>query len=142
MISITRDVEFDAGHRVPDHMSKCRHPHGHRYKLTVTVQGLVKEQRGESEDGMICDFGILGDLLGKLADEYDHAFLVAAHDHVMVEFLERQQYAHVVVTEGPPTAEVLVQRMVRTLDMQLPVGTTLIEAILWETPKCRATYSR
>ncbi|HCX34237.1 MAG TPA: 6-carboxytetrahydropterin synthase QueD, partial [Rhodocyclaceae bacterium] len=27
---ITRRLEFDAGHRIPDHLSRCRHLHGHR----------------------------------------------------------------------------------------------------------------
>ncbi|HEX5676071.1 MAG TPA: 6-carboxytetrahydropterin synthase, partial [Azonexus sp.] len=25
---ITRRLEFDAGHRIPDHRSQCRHLHG------------------------------------------------------------------------------------------------------------------
>lgn len=28
--SCTRRLEFDAGHRVPLHESKCKNPHGHR----------------------------------------------------------------------------------------------------------------
>ena len=36
MISVTRRLEFDAGHRIPDHRSQCRNLHGHRYVLEIT----------------------------------------------------------------------------------------------------------
>ena len=38
---ITRRLEFDAGHRIPDHASQCRHLHGHRYALEVTLSGDI-----------------------------------------------------------------------------------------------------
>ncbi|MDP2056292.1 MAG: 6-carboxytetrahydropterin synthase, partial [Thiobacillus sp.] len=34
---ITRRLEFDAGHRIPNHASQCRHLHGHRYALEITL---------------------------------------------------------------------------------------------------------
>ncbi|MHB8760606.1 MAG: 6-pyruvoyl trahydropterin synthase family protein, partial [Thiobacillus sp.] len=34
---ITRRLEFDAGHRIPNHGSQCRHLHGHRYALEITL---------------------------------------------------------------------------------------------------------
>lgn len=137
-IHLTRHVEFDAGHRVPDHASKCRHPHGHRYRLDVTVTGDVQDIPGESEHGMVMDFGVLGDLLSKLADEFDHRFLVAGTDDVMLDFLIAHDFATFIV-DGPPTAEVLVRIMARAIMQGLPPGVMLTEATLWETPKCRAT---
>jgi len=56
MITITRKLEFDAGHRIPDHKSQCRNLHGHRYVLEITLQGEVIEQEGNSDNGMIMDF--------------------------------------------------------------------------------------
>jgi hypothetical protein len=38
---ITRRLEFDAGHRIPDHASQCRHLHGHRYALEITLSGDI-----------------------------------------------------------------------------------------------------
>ena len=37
MLTITRKLEFDAGHRIPDHNSQCRNLHGHRYTLLITL---------------------------------------------------------------------------------------------------------
>jgi len=139
-VFLDRWVEFDAGHRVPDHASKCRHPHGHRYRLEVYVTGVVKHDRGDAEDGMVCDFGILGGILDQIAIRYDHTFLVAEHDKTMRDFLAQEAFRHVVIG-GPPTAEVLVERMAVEVADLLPDGITLSCAKLWETPKCQATFS-
>ena len=34
---IRRYVETDTGHRVPNHKSKCRHFHGHRYRFEAEI---------------------------------------------------------------------------------------------------------
>ena len=36
---IRRYVETDTGHRVPNHKSKCRHMHGHRYRFEAEIEG-------------------------------------------------------------------------------------------------------
>ena len=38
---IRRYVETDTGHRVPNHKSKCRHMHGHRYRFEAEIEGDV-----------------------------------------------------------------------------------------------------
>src|SRR5260363_127088 len=38
MLTITRQLAFDAGHRIPDHQSRCRNLHGHRYVLDITLK--------------------------------------------------------------------------------------------------------
>ena len=42
---IKRWVETDTGHRVPNHKSKCRHFHGHRYRWEVVIEGDVVTQK-------------------------------------------------------------------------------------------------
>jgi 6-pyruvoyltetrahydropterin/6-carboxytetrahydropterin synthase len=37
--SVTRALEFDAGHRLLNHESACFLPHGHRYKVEITCEG-------------------------------------------------------------------------------------------------------
>ncbi len=56
-LTITRRLEFDAGHRIPHHGGQCRHLHGHRYAIELTVQGPVHESHGQADDGMVIDFG-------------------------------------------------------------------------------------
>ena len=48
---IRRWVETDTGHRVPNHSSKCRHMHGHRYRWEAELEGDVVTKRGVSEEG-------------------------------------------------------------------------------------------
>ena len=56
-IEITRRLEFDAGHRIPHHDGHCKHVHGHRYVLEVTLMGNVLSHQGHGDDGMVLDFG-------------------------------------------------------------------------------------
>ncbi|MBI4225594.1 6-carboxytetrahydropterin synthase [Candidatus Roizmanbacteria bacterium] len=44
---ITKIIEFDMGHRIPNHKSQCRNLHGHRYKLEVNLEGDVEEKKEE-----------------------------------------------------------------------------------------------
>ena len=73
---ITRRLEFDAGHRIPDHRSQCRHLHGHRYAIEITLVGEIIHQPGDPANGMVMDFSQVKDLAKQhLVDEWDHAFL-------------------------------------------------------------------
>ncbi len=36
-ISITRRLEFDSGHHIPNHDGQCRHLHGHCYAIEVML---------------------------------------------------------------------------------------------------------
>ena len=46
---ITRRLEFDAGHRISTHTSQCRHLHGHRYAIEVTLSGNIIAEEGAPE---------------------------------------------------------------------------------------------
>ena len=73
--SVIRYVDIDAGHRVARHESKCRHLHGHRYRLTVEVTGPVKND-DSPEHGMVIDFSRVKQALMVIHDLWDHRFLV------------------------------------------------------------------
>ena len=59
--TIRRYVETDTGHRVPNHKSKCRHMHGHRYRFEAEIEGDVVDVSGVSEEGMLMDFSDISD---------------------------------------------------------------------------------
>lgn len=104
-MEITRRFEFDAGHRVTYHKSKCRNLHGHRYVLEVTLAGNLIETYGDSSQGMVMDFGDIKSLINEtLVDRLDHAFIVWEDDTRLVEFLREDGHKHVVVP-FVPTAE-------------------------------------
>ena len=50
---IRRYIETDTGHRVPNHKSKCRHMHGHRYRFEAEIEGDVVQDPGVSDLSLI-----------------------------------------------------------------------------------------
>lgn len=146
-VTITRRVEFDAGHRVPDHKSQCRNLHGHRYVLEATVTGEVRDEPGNPENGMITDFGELKEImLTEVANEWDHAFLVYRNDKIVVGFLSKISGHKTVILQVVPTAENLVMLAAQKINdvLQAKYGDkiALTNLRLYETPNCWADAVR
>jgi 6-pyruvoyltetrahydropterin/6-carboxytetrahydropterin synthase len=114
---ITRRLEFDAGHRIPNHASQCRHLHGHRYAIEITLSGEIIRTEGAAEEGMVMDFSdvkrIANDML---VSQWDHAFLVYRGDRDVVAFLATLPGHKTVVLPVVPTAENLAAEAFRILD--------------------------
>jgi 6-pyruvoyltetrahydropterin/6-carboxytetrahydropterin synthase len=142
-ISITRRLEFDSGHRIPNHDGQCRHLHGHRYAIEVTLTGEVADHPGKADDGMVLDFGDIKRLTNLyVVDLWDHAFLVAKEDEGLVAFLSTLPGHKTVVMEHVPTVENLANAAFAILK---PVfskafnGCLELSSIrLYETPNCWA----
>ncbi len=47
---VTKRFSFEAAHHLPGYPGKCARPHGHGYRLEVTVGGPVRD------DGLVFDF--------------------------------------------------------------------------------------
>ncbi len=85
---VSKQVEFDAGHRVPLHGSKCRSPHGHRYVVRATCTGWPVTERA-ADEGMVVDFGDLKEwLASEVSQRLDHSFMVYEGDLPMRRALE------------------------------------------------------
>ncbi len=146
-MQITRRLEFDAGHRIPDHQSQCRHLHGHRYVLEVTLGGDVIEAAGQPNNGMVMDFSeVKAIAMRQVVDAWDHAFLVHAGDTRVVEFLASMPDHKTVVLDRVPTAENLARIAFEILDgaYRDVYGNHLrLERVrLYETPNCWADCRR
>ena len=114
---ITRRLEFDAGHRIPNHASQCRHLHGHRYAIEITLSGDIICTEGAAEQGMVMDFSSVKSIANRvLVDHWDHAFLVYQGDRAVVEFLASLPEHKTVVLPVVPTAENLAAEAFRILD--------------------------
>lgn len=115
-MQITKRVEFDYGHRVPSHNSKCKNLHGHRGVLEVTLAGEIKPIRGQSDDGMVLDFADVKHLATHLvANVWDHAFIVYEHDLKVRSLLDAWDGHKTVVVPFIPTAENLAAEAFRIL---------------------------
>lgn len=144
---ITRRLEFDAGHRIPDHASQCRHLHGHRYALEVTLSGSIIKADGAPVNGMVMDFADVKRIANELVvSRWDHAFLAYRGDSVVIEFLASMPGHKTVVLDVVPTAENLAAEAFRILEPAYHdvYGNNLrLERVrLYETPNCWADAER
>lgn len=143
MIEVSKRIELDAGHRVPDHQSKCAMPHGHRYAVEAVVTGRVVDEDGDPENGMVVDFSVLKALLTEYVhDAWDHRFLIAASDRMMLRAFAEVPGA--VILPLVPTAEnlafIVAQRLIPGVAAWCE-ELTLARVTVWETPTCSATWT-
>ena len=105
-MEITTRMEFDSGHRIPNHKSICRNLHGHRYAIEVTVKGEIVKQSDESDFGMVMDFKDAKKLIKKvIVQEWDHAFIAYEKDLEVISFLNTIDNHKTVILKKVPTAE-------------------------------------
>lgn len=146
-MQITRRLEFDAGHRIPDHLSQCRHLHGHRYAIEITLSGQIIHAAGQPVNGMLMDFSEIKTLaMRHLVDAWDHAFLVYRGDQPVVDFLTSLPDHKTVLLDVVPTAENLAALAFSILDqayLDLWNNQLRLERVrLYETPNCWADATR
>lgn len=136
MYTISKEIQFDAGHRVPLHASKCKNPHGHRYRVVAHINGELITEGPES--GMVRDFSTVKELLTKFVhDVYDHGFIIHVEDTKMLNALQRYGWK-VIIVPFIPTAECLAKAIFETL---VENGLENLEKIeVWETPTSCAVY--
>jgi len=106
-MEITTRMEFDSGHRIPNHKSVCKNLHGHRYAIEVTVKGEIEEQRHQSDFGMVMDFKDAKNLIKKvIVDEWDHAFIAYEKDLEVISFLNTLDNHKTVILKGSPLQKI------------------------------------
>lgn len=145
---ISKEIEFDAGHRVPKHDGKCRSPHGHRYRVVVHCKGYIIEDPKSSDDGMLIDFGRLKEIMNiKIHDVLDHGFIYYKHDHIMEYLFESavEQDFNVIVFPYVPTAENIArwcwEELEDSIEAYFRGNLDLHKIEVWETPTSCAYYS-
>lgn len=70
MFEVSVEDSFAAGHALRGYRGKCENPHGHNYKVQITLQG-------ESLDniGLLFDFKDLKLAMNDIIDRLDHKFI-------------------------------------------------------------------
>ncbi|AGF46815.1 6-pyruvoyl tetrahydrobiopterin synthase [Candidatus Kinetoplastibacterium desouzaii TCC079E] len=146
MISITRKLEFDAGHRIPNHKGECKNIHGHRYLLEITLEGDLSEYRDKSDDGMVMDFSDIKKIAIKnLVSIWDHSFFSFYKDKQILDFLNSLPNHKTVVLDKIPTVENLALIAYNTLfpfyNKIYNKNLVLKKICIYETPNCWAEYT-
>ena len=163
--SITKYIEIDAAHRVPDTKSMCRNIHGHRYKIEATVLGPLSQEGPEK--GMVTDFSFLKEGMMSIIHGYcDHAMILQITDPFVKVWCDPDRIIHyqsylpeeIFSTYGTylgdglnlyligktPTAENLAEHWFHRLGpdvMSVSKNRVWLERIIvHETASCSATY--
>jgi len=149
---VSKEIQLDYGHTLPNHFSFCNQIHGHRARVVAYVYGAVNTLVGDSSQGMVVDFKFLkAAMMEKVHDVLDHGFAVWKEDNHSVgqscnmldvstlDFI-RIRNKKVLVTDDPPTAETLAKWAFEQIKPTIPFGLALVKVEWWETPSSCAIY--
>lgn len=154
----TREIGIDAAHRVPNHHSKCRNLHGHRYTVQATARGPLLE--AGSSEGMVVDFSFLKTMMMEEIDApCDHGLILWLKDPLLATLIEgfvwrsyapdaimdlSSTFGKIHAVPFVPTAENLArywyERISKKMLTALPGSVTLASLRVYETPNCWADY--
>lgn len=124
-VAVTKSFTFDAAHRLEHYEGKCRHLHGHTYRLEITISGFV------NDIGIAVDFGDIKAMF--------QAVIKSRLDH---------RYLNDVLPEMNTTAENMIVWMWEQLHEEMDgrglinQGHRLEKLTLFETPTSSATINR
>lgn len=153
--TVTRRFVFDAAHRVLGHAGKCRHLHGHRYEVDVTVRPNL----GLNDLGMVVDFSVLKEKVGTWIDQYlDHNIILNVRDQLAkfwndgdrdpIKDWDGDYLGEVFggrkpfILEMNPTAENLAELIFHhAKELLIADSIKIVSVTVFETEKCSATYS-
>ncbi|MEN6605868.1 MAG: 6-carboxytetrahydropterin synthase [Bryobacteraceae bacterium] len=132
MPSVTVRVEWEMGHRLPNHNGRCYNLHGHHYIADVTVEGPIKTVPGQPDEGIVVDFSEIKALLRGQVALLDHKFLLSALDPLLPQLMI---LPGVVAVPYIPTAENIALTL-------LWVTPQVKRVRLYETPTSYAEVER
>ena len=122
MFEIYVEGSFSAGHALRGYKGKCENPHGHNYKVRLTLSGP-----GLDETGLLCDFVVLKQAMREVMASLDHKNL---NDQAPFDQIN-------------PSAENLAKYFYDQASGRLPengAGVRLSSVTVWETDTTAATY--
>jgi 6-pyruvoyltetrahydropterin/6-carboxytetrahydropterin synthase len=111
MFSIVKEFEFAAAHHLTKYKGKCENPHGHNYKLAITVSGPL------NEDDLVMDFSDIKNVVRQyILDPLDHTDL-------------NNRFPN-------PSCELIAKWIFEELQPHLPIT----QVQLWETSTASVIY--
>jgi 6-pyruvoyltetrahydropterin/6-carboxytetrahydropterin synthase len=131
MYRVTREIDFCYGHRLLNYDGKCKHLHGHNGRAVIAIQAPDLDERG-----MVMDFSEIKRVVSTWIDQnLDHRMILRRDDPAvpLLKKLGEPMY----LLDVNPTAENIAKLI---FDYATSQGFPVVEARLWETPQCYATY--
>jgi 6-pyruvoyltetrahydropterin/6-carboxytetrahydropterin synthase len=123
MYEVTVEAGFSSGHYLRNYQGKCENPHGHNYKVRVTLAGAELDATG-----LLLDFKLLKNVLRPVIDRIDHQMLNELEPFVTLN----------------PSAENIAKYFYDQTNGQLHGMTEgrvrVKDCTIWETDTTTATY--
>jgi 6-pyruvoyltetrahydropterin/6-carboxytetrahydropterin synthase len=124
MYEVTVERSFAAGHYLRNYKGKCETPHGHNYKVRVTLRGEELDKAG-----LLLDFKDLKNVMKDVIERLDHQMLNDIEPF----------------TELNPSAENIAKYFYDRTSYQLKsltnVRVSVKDVTVWETDSTTARYS-
>jgi 6-pyruvoyltetrahydropterin/6-carboxytetrahydropterin synthase len=133
-MSIIRAVRYhdiSCGHRVVDHEGKCKHLHGHNYRIHFHCEADRLDNLGR-----VIDFSVIKSTLCMwLEDAWDHRMLIWEDDPLLEALLMIDP--SIVTVPFNPTAENIADYLLSLVGPSLlPRTVRLVRVVVDETRKC------
>ena len=123
MFELTVEREFSSGHYLRNYHGRCENPHGHNYKVCITLAGTELD-----EAGLLLDFKLLKQVMRPVIDRIDHQMLNELEPFTKVN----------------PSAENIARYFYEQTSDQLTGMTNgrvrVKDCTIWETDTTSATY--
>jgi 6-pyruvoyltetrahydropterin/6-carboxytetrahydropterin synthase len=122
MFQVSVEESFSAGHALRGYKGKCENPHGHNYKVRVTLEGPALDSVG-----LLYDFVQLKRMIHDVIQELDHKYL---NDLSPFDAIN-------------PSAENIAKYFYEQAAKQMretPNGAHILSITVWETDVTAATY--
>jgi 6-pyruvoyltetrahydropterin/6-carboxytetrahydropterin synthase len=136
---VSRRLHFSAGHRLVGHEGACAFLHGHNYVVFVHANGQLDAV------GRVIDFAVLKERVGGwIQENWDHGFIVAAHDtdarRALDAFTSGGLPQKTYVLDRNPTAENLAEYLALEVSPRVLHGTgvKVVRIVVQETENCTA----
>jgi 6-pyruvoyltetrahydropterin/6-carboxytetrahydropterin synthase len=123
MYEVTVQDTFAAGHYLRNYKGKCENPHGHNYRVVVTLQG-----RELDKAGLLLDFKDVKCVLKHTIDYLDHTMINDIEPFTVLN------------PSAENMAKFFYDRTNERLKEQTDGRVTVKQVTLWETDTSEATY--
>ena len=123
MYELTVEREFSSGHYLRNYHGRCENPHGHNYRVRITLAGAELDHAG-----LLLDFKIIKQVMRPVIDRIDHQMLNDLEPFTTVN----------------PSAENIARYFYEQTNQQLAEMTNgrvrVKDCTIWETDTTSATY--
>jgi 6-pyruvoyltetrahydropterin/6-carboxytetrahydropterin synthase len=126
-MKVAKEFRWEMGHRLKFHEGKCKHLHGHSYKMMIEFSGDA------DENGMVIDYYDVKEIVQPYVDKLDHSFLVSDKDIELIDALKKLG-SNFTVVSFESTAENLCKYFLEEISKAgLPSNITKLFVKIFET---------